>query len=75
MGNRYFIEYQTDRKTKPYKLSDDVRTKLLEIEGLVIKYEAYSEPTVAVVIPDDKIKDVKSLDSIARIYKDPLFGD
>ena len=71
---KYFIEYHTERTTKPYSLSDDLRTRLLAIPGVVIDHESKYQPTVIATIPDDKISNVRSLTGIASVQGDVQFA-
>ena len=67
----YFINYQTERVSAPYKIDDDLKKKLVEL-GVNIIYEVESEPVVIGTIPDGFVEKVKEIESIVGIFERPL---
>ena len=68
----YFIRYKTEQTKEHYEVPDALRNKLLSL-GVEILLEAEFFPDIVARIPEDKIKEVESLEEVINIFDDMKF--
>jgi hypothetical protein len=75
MVQTYFLTYETTQTEKPYKLPSELKEQLGEIDGLRITgdHENVAEPVIIIEIPEDRVEQVESLESVVKLDADIEF--
>ncbi|MBI4140271.1 hypothetical protein HY485_00380 [Candidatus Woesearchaeota archaeon] len=68
----YFIRYKPEQSKEPYHAPEELKKKLVAL-GVEILLEAEFFPDIIGRIPEDKVKDVESLDGVVDVFDDLSF--